>query len=58
MMLSPIFRDSEKNVVSWKQSGKDFCYTGDYVLTKHVLFNLLKNAFYAIKEAGKGNITI
>ena len=37
---------------------KDFCYWGDKILTRHVLFNLVKNALRAIKEAGKGGVEI
>lgn len=37
---------------------KDFCYRGNQYLTKHVVFNLLKNSLRAIKEAQKGEIFI
>lgn len=37
---------------------KDFTFYGDKDLIKHVFFNLFKNAFYFIKKAGKGHITI
>jgi len=36
----------------------DFTFIGSDVLTVHILFNLLKNALYAIAKAGKGDITI
>jgi signal transduction histidine kinase len=38
--------------------GNDFQFRGDETLFKHVLFNLLKNALYYVKAAGKGEITI
>jgi Signal transduction histidine kinase len=40
------------------ESGKDFEYTGNSVLTSHILFNLIKNSLRAIKNAGRGKITI
>jgi|GEM_PF-1663811 len=36
----------------------DFYYRGDELLMTHVIFNLLRNAIYAIEEAGKGEIYI
>ena len=36
----------------------DFKYVGSPVLTSHILYKLFKNAFRAIKNANKGNITI
>jgi signal transduction histidine kinase len=38
--------------------GNDFEYRGDETLVTHVIFNLLKNAIYAIEEMGKGEIFI
>jgi signal transduction histidine kinase len=53
------FCNSEYEVVVWDdQANKDFFYMGDSLLTKHVLFNLMKNALKAIKEAGRGKIYI
>jgi signal transduction histidine kinase len=40
------------------QFDQDFHYYGKSLLTKHILFNLLKNAFYFIKYANKGNVII
>jgi signal transduction histidine kinase len=37
---------------------QDFEFYGHPVLVKHVFFNLIKNALYYVKAAGKGNITI
>ncbi len=37
---------------------KDFIFEGEELLLVHVLFNLLKNALFAIQEAGKGEIYI
>lgn len=36
----------------------DFDYIGNPTLTNHILYNLIKNSLYAIKNAEKGNITI
>lgn len=33
-------------------------FKGDELLIIHVLFNLLKNAIYYVRAAGKGNISI
>lgn len=44
-----------KALVTW--SG-DFEFMGSKVLMQHVLFNLLKNALYAIAKAQRGEITI
>jgi signal transduction histidine kinase len=37
---------------------QDFEFYGHPVLVKHVFFNLIKNALYYVKAAGKGKITI
>ena len=42
-------------LVSWQG---DFQFIGSKLLMQHVLFNLLKNALYAIATAQKGEITI
>ena len=53
------FDENENNIVVWEnQSYKDFTYIGDNLLTKHILFNLIKNALRAIKETDRGNIYI
>lgn len=36
----------------------DFTFKGNSLLIKHVLYNLLKNALYQIKDAQKGEISI
>lgn len=36
----------------------DFDYWGDSLLTIHMIWNLIKNAFYYVKEVSKGDITI
>jgi|GEM_PF-4079678 len=51
------FRDKEKLLIHLSLE-EDFFYFGEVVLMQHVLFNLIKNALYAIKKAGKGEITI
>ncbi|MCC2666308.1 MAG: sensor histidine kinase [Gammaproteobacteria bacterium] len=52
------FKGQEKGLISFKNREEDFTYTGDLILTKHVLFNLIKNDLQAIQEAAKGEITI
>ncbi len=37
---------------------QDFRFRGNALLIVHVLFNLLQNALYSIKAAGKGEITL
>lgn len=44
-----------KSLITWQG---DFAFQGSPVLMQHVLFNLIKNAFYAIDAAGKGEISI
>ncbi|CAL7962485.1 Histidine kinase [Gammaproteobacteria bacterium] len=51
------FLHHEKTLVYFEKS-KDFVYYGDEILTQHMLFNLIKNALFSIKEAGKGEIKI
>lgn len=36
----------------------DFHFKGNLLLTKHILFNLLKNAFYFVRAKGSGEIWI
>jgi len=49
--------EKEKQLVHWQKT-KDFQFLGNDMLIIHVLFNLLKNAIYYVKSAGKGNIQI
>lgn len=49
--------EGEKKLVSLKNK-KDFNYLRDSIMTRHILYNLIKNALKAIKEANKGKITI
>jgi two-component system, OmpR family, aerobic respiration control sensor histidine kinase ArcB len=51
------FQGSEKGLVKF-DSSNDFKYVGNEILTKHMLYNLLKNALRAIQGAGKGEIVI
>lgn len=37
---------------------QDFYFKGNALLMEHVLFNLIKNAIYAIKKSSKGEITL
>jgi signal transduction histidine kinase len=59
------FSPIQRPLVHWQGSGKwqnnipqDFSFLGHKELLKHVLFNLFKNALYAIAVAGKGEIFI
>lgn len=59
------FSPEEHKLIHWQDSKNqkrniqpDFSFLGHKELTKHVLFNLLKNALYAIDSAGKGEIYI
>lgn len=46
----------ERDLITVK--GDDFKFKGTAALIEHVLINLLKNAVYYVKHAGKGEITI
>lgn len=52
------FRENEKEKIHYKPSAKDFHFQGHTRLTKHILFNLLRNALHVIGEAEKGEIFI
>jgi len=51
------FKTVEQSLIS-VELARDFEYMGDPILTKHILFNLIRNALRAISNAGKGKITI
>jgi PAS domain S-box-containing protein len=51
------FEGEERSLVEWHKT-KGFEYLGDDILTRHIIFNLIKNALRAIKDAGKGKIII
>lgn len=51
----PFKNAKQKASVSWQGN---FNFWGSKLLMQHVLFNLLKNAFYAIETAQKGEITL
>jgi len=55
MARYPFKTQQHKDLVSWQG---DFTFTGSKLLMQHVLFNLLKNALYAIEAAQKGDISI
>ncbi len=55
MARYPFKSREERNLINWEG---DFTFTGSKLLMQHVLFNLLKNALYAIATAQKGTITI
>lgn len=50
------FKPDEKKLIECKDG--DFTFYGDTLLIEHVLFNLIKNALYFLKRAGKGTIQI
>ena len=53
------FYDNERKFVVWNEKKNvDFTFNGSLLLTKHMLFNLMKNALNAIKESGSGKIYI
>ncbi len=51
------FRQEEKELITLDES-RDFLFNGDKLLIIYVIFNLLKNSFFFIEAARKGNITI
>lgn len=51
------FKDSQDALVECDVSD-DFAFMGNRLMLIHVLFNLIKNALYYIKAAGKGRIYI
>jgi signal transduction histidine kinase len=54
----PFYEDERKKVLWNDKNNTDFIYKGNNLLTKHVLFNLLKNSLRAIKENNHGEIYI
>lgn len=51
------FEENEASLVRWEDK-KTFVFQGDEDLMMNVLNNLIKNALYFIKAAGKGEINI
>jgi len=49
--------EEERAIISW-DGVKDFSFYGNRLLIKHVLFNLLKNALYYVKETDNGYISL
>lgn len=53
------FYYNERDYITWDyKSNEDFIYKGDVIVIKQILFNLIKNALWAIKEADRGEIYI
>ncbi|NKB46194.1 MAG: GHKL domain-containing protein [Legionellales bacterium] len=50
MLCNYPLHEDEKELIEWDQH-TDFAYSGNNTLTKHMLFNLLKNALYAVKSS-------
>lgn len=56
-----LFDEADQALINWdiKANQKElFYFMGDQTLFNHILFNLLKNAFYYIKKGQKGEITL
>jgi signal transduction histidine kinase len=51
------FSQQERELVHWSKTN-DFDFIGHKELIKHVMFNLIKNALYAIASVSKGEIYI
>ncbi len=51
-------RAKQRALIHWNPNECDFTYAGELALTKHIFFNLIKNALRFIKEADKGEIFI
>jgi len=51
------FNEGEQSLIHW-QADNDFQFTGEPILSRHLLWNLLKNALRIIEESGKGEIFI
>lgn len=51
------FQPDERELIHWNDA-INFNFRGKEMLTVHILFNLVKNAIYYIKAAGKGDIHI
>ena len=53
------FRNGERENICWdSKTNENFIYAGNSLLTKHILFNLIKNSLKAIKETGHGKIFV
>jgi signal transduction histidine kinase len=53
----PFPTEDERELIKLKVV-KDFTYVGNPILTNHILYNLIKNSLWAIKNANKGNIEV
>lgn len=54
----PFSPETEKKLISFESTNNDFMFMGDNMLVNQVFVNLVKNALYFIKKAGKGQIYI
>lgn len=54
----PFAPDEREKVIWSSENSSDFEFSGKKILMIHVIFNLLKNALYYLKVAGKGEIKI
>jgi two-component system aerobic respiration control sensor histidine kinase ArcB len=52
------FKVNEEKLIHYKNEGENFQTLGDAILTRHVLFNLIKNGLNAIAESGYGTVSI
>ncbi len=53
----PFASEKERHLVYWNNEA-DFQFRGIELLMVHVMFNLMKNALYAIAKGGKGSVFI
>lgn len=53
----PFGSERERGLVRWVR-GPDCRFQGDAQLTRHLVFNLLKNALHSVAEAGAGEVTL
>jgi len=51
------FKEGERELIKLDLE-RDFNYKGNFILTSHILYNLIKNALRVITNADKGKITI
>jgi dephospho-CoA kinase len=52
------FLPHELELIDFPTDSFDFNYRGDKVLTKHIFYNLIKNALKVIKEVKKGDMSL
>jgi len=59
MMADYPFQPSERKIVKWdEEASDDFTFIGSMQLTKHVLYNLLRNATYYARSVRVGEVVV